>query len=182
MKELAQVYSDAYDAQAGGKTWDGKDIPSWEGKGERVRTNHRVAVCALLGALGLDPDETAERYRAGEFVKAKVLPGQEPLPFDAGYGCARKGCTNRRRGVGFAHCAEHDQIKAFADPRRCDCRRGERCEVCESRGIKKRPAFEPLGIIPGPGPNADAPNPQDDPWPENMCGTCDGAGCPVCNP
>ena len=38
-RELARTMFDAYNKQAGGKTWDGKDIPPFDQVGDRVQAN-----------------------------------------------------------------------------------------------------------------------------------------------
>lgn len=45
---IAKIAFDAYNAAAGGKTWDGKDIPPFEAVGERVQANWCAAIKAVL--------------------------------------------------------------------------------------------------------------------------------------
>lgn len=45
--ELARRAFAAYNQAAGGKTWDGKDIPPWEKVTEQVRNNWRAAARAV---------------------------------------------------------------------------------------------------------------------------------------
>jgi len=42
---------DAYNEQAGGKTWDGKDIPPFDEVGERVQSNWIAAADAARTAI-----------------------------------------------------------------------------------------------------------------------------------
>lgn len=44
--ELAEVAFKAYNEAAGGKTWDGKDIPPFSDVGDKVRANWVAAVKA----------------------------------------------------------------------------------------------------------------------------------------
>lgn len=48
LKELAKKAFDAYNIKAGGKTWDGRDIPPFEDVGEKVQANWMAAVEAIL--------------------------------------------------------------------------------------------------------------------------------------
>jgi len=51
-QEIAEVAFKAYNEQAGGKTWDGKDIPPFSEVGDKVQANWIAAVkatCALVG-------------------------------------------------------------------------------------------------------------------------------------
>lgn len=50
--DLAKVAFEAYNVQAGGKTWDGKDIPPFEEVGEKVQANWIAATKALCAAVG----------------------------------------------------------------------------------------------------------------------------------
>lgn len=53
--DLAEVAFKAYNDQAGGKTWDGKDIPPFAEVGEKVQANWIAAVrhvCAAVGRAG----------------------------------------------------------------------------------------------------------------------------------
>lgn len=50
-QELARIAFDAYNKQAGGKTWDGKDIPPFDEVGEKVRANWQAAVQSVLEAI-----------------------------------------------------------------------------------------------------------------------------------
>jgi len=61
-KELAERSFNAYNAAAGGKTWDGKDIPPFAEVGEKVQANWIAAVketCAAVGRADAGTDETA---------------------------------------------------------------------------------------------------------------------------
>lgn len=49
---LARRAFDAYNAQAGGLTWDGKKIPPWGDVGPRVQANWRAAVLMVVLTLG----------------------------------------------------------------------------------------------------------------------------------
>lgn len=50
--DLAKTAFDAYNVQAGGKTWDGKDIPPFDQVGEKVQANWVAAVKATCAAVG----------------------------------------------------------------------------------------------------------------------------------
>lgn len=50
---LARIAFDAYNAQAGGLTWDGKPIPPFGEVGEGVQANWRAAVHAVRARLDL---------------------------------------------------------------------------------------------------------------------------------
>lgn len=47
MKEPAHVAYDAYAAFTGGKTFDGRDMPTWENLPERIQNAWRAAVAAV---------------------------------------------------------------------------------------------------------------------------------------
>lgn len=49
--DVAKIAFDAYNVQAGGKTWDGKEIPPFEKVGERVQANWIAAVKATEIAI-----------------------------------------------------------------------------------------------------------------------------------
>ena len=49
--QLAEIGFKAYDAQAGGKTWDGKPTPAWPDLGDKVRANWEAAARAIADAL-----------------------------------------------------------------------------------------------------------------------------------
>lgn len=51
--ELSANAFAAYNVQAGGKTWDGKDIPPWEKTGEKVQANWRAALRTTLAKIDL---------------------------------------------------------------------------------------------------------------------------------
>lgn len=51
VQALARAAFDAYNAQAGGLTWDGKPIPPFDAVGERVQANWCAAVRAVLAAV-----------------------------------------------------------------------------------------------------------------------------------
>lgn len=51
LEELAQIGFVAYNAEAGGKTWDGKDIPPYSEVGDRVQGNWRAAAKAIEAAV-----------------------------------------------------------------------------------------------------------------------------------
>lgn len=51
LKTIAQVGFEAYSKNAGGKTWDGKDIPKWEDVGEKVQSNHMAMALAIIEFL-----------------------------------------------------------------------------------------------------------------------------------
>lgn len=51
--ELSARAFAAYNTQAGGKTWDGKDIPPWEKTGEKVQANWRAALRTTLAKIDL---------------------------------------------------------------------------------------------------------------------------------
>ena len=50
-RDLARIMFDAYNEQAGGKTWDGKDIPPFDEVGERVQSNWIAAADAARTAI-----------------------------------------------------------------------------------------------------------------------------------
>lgn len=66
---IAKVAFDAYNVQAGGKTWDGKDIPPFEEVGEKVQANWVAAVQAVCAHVG--------RANAGEDTSAGTDSGSE---------------------------------------------------------------------------------------------------------
>lgn len=48
--EITEKAFNAYNKQAGGKTWDGKDIPPFSEVGDKVRANWVAAIEEVLGA------------------------------------------------------------------------------------------------------------------------------------
>lgn len=50
-RELARLGFEAYNEQAGGKTWDGKDIPPFDEVGEAVQANWIAGAKAIREAL-----------------------------------------------------------------------------------------------------------------------------------
>lgn len=59
LADLAEKMFVAYNAAAGGKTWDGKDIPPFSEVGDKVRANwYAAAKCAI--------DEISAYKTAGE--------------------------------------------------------------------------------------------------------------------
>lgn len=50
-EKLAEIAFVAYSAKAGGKTWDGKDIPPFSEVGEKVQSSWLAAVSAVVDAL-----------------------------------------------------------------------------------------------------------------------------------
>lgn len=48
MKETAHVAYDAYAEFTGGKTFDGRDMPTWEQLPDRIKNAWRAAVSAVL--------------------------------------------------------------------------------------------------------------------------------------
>jgi hypothetical protein len=63
--EIAQVAFDAYNVQAGGKTWDGKDIPPFSEVGDKVRANWCAAVRAVTAHVGRADACCADGVEAG---------------------------------------------------------------------------------------------------------------------
>ena len=61
---LAELAFKAYNDQAGGKTWDGKDIPPFAEVGEKVQANWRAAVKAVWDDL--QPKEAPKTTEATE--------------------------------------------------------------------------------------------------------------------
>ena len=47
-KELAKLGYEAYAVATGGKTWDGKDMPTWDQLPERIQTAWTAATCKIL--------------------------------------------------------------------------------------------------------------------------------------
>lgn len=50
--DIAKLAFEAYNTAAGGKTWDGKDIPPFDEVGEKVQANWIAAVKAACAAVG----------------------------------------------------------------------------------------------------------------------------------
>jgi len=62
---LAQRMFAAYNAAAGGLTWDGKPIPPWESTGPKVQANWRAAAREAIASVG-----RAERDRCARLCDA----------------------------------------------------------------------------------------------------------------
>lgn len=75
LTELAAQAFEAYNASAGGKTWDGKDIPPFTEVGEKVQTHWRRAVAAVLAAVELP--RMVHTYGADGEPKNAVVLGQD---------------------------------------------------------------------------------------------------------
>lgn len=51
-QELAEMMFEAYNEKAGGKTWDGKDIPPFSQVGEKVQGNWIAAAEKAIEIIG----------------------------------------------------------------------------------------------------------------------------------
>jgi hypothetical protein len=75
---LAAIAFDAYNKQAGGKTWDGKDIPPFSEVGEKVQLNWCAAALAISeevtpkedGVIHIVTEEDVELCKEG------ITPGE----------------------------------------------------------------------------------------------------------
>lgn len=68
-KELAQIAFEAYNEQAGGRTWDDKPIPAWQDVGEKVQANWKAATKALTQLPPLDDRERATLEGCLDYAK-----------------------------------------------------------------------------------------------------------------
>lgn len=50
-RKLAKIAFDAYNKEAGGKTWDGRDIPPFSDVGDKVQANWDAAAAAIVEEL-----------------------------------------------------------------------------------------------------------------------------------
>lgn len=58
---MAERMFDAYNREAGGKTWDGKPIPPWSEVGDRVRNNWLAAAIAATEFATAELNTLAEK-------------------------------------------------------------------------------------------------------------------------
>lgn len=99
LDELAREAFNAYNAHAGGKTWDGKPTPPWEKLGEAVQGH----------------------WRAGVMVASKrlsVLGTPKDCPACGGDG---QVCPTCKKGVAHGcECAPGDAFDVEPDPLNCE--------------------------------------------------------------